>query len=229
MIRCVIRLSAACFIALMMTSAESQFQLNYPTGFTGDDCTGCGYFWPWTPACRWSAPFEVRTGWSRIAIGDKGSAKCRGFEEPSPTEDIYLDIGTQAKYDLKLGEWKDFGLALSISETTITNDRIKQTNTCEIGKSCLIPLKAFRRSSYTQKVSLRQIATQYYYIPGEPQSFTYMAWSGCKDCNDQTRRFSVLCSDPGPEMLPASQVAEMPMPYYPPLLTLKDYCGIIGP
>ena len=72
MVRCVSRLAAACLIALMVTSAESQYQTQYSTGFTGDDCTGCGYYWPWSPTCRWGSPFEVQSVFEIVL-------ECRAF------------------------------------------------------------------------------------------------------------------------------------------------------
>ncbi len=227
MLRLVLMIAAVGF-ALTMGEAQAQ---NYKTGYSGADCTACGDMWPWSPACRWSSPRRLQAGWYRVGLGDKGSIKCQGFEEEKPTEEVVLEMGSQYSYQLKQGNWFDFGLDFTFGFTTTRNVKITQPNKCGEGERCLTPLKAFCRYSYQQQVSDRQIASQtiVVHVPGpngDPVACkVYVGWQDCSGCSPQTKRFSVLCKDPSPEMISAAQAYYTPLPYHPPLETIDTYCA----
>lgn len=227
MLRLVLMIAAAGF-ALTMEEAVAQYN---KTGYTGADCSACGDMWPWSPACRWSNPRRLQTGWYRVGLGDAGSTKCQGFEEEKPTEDVTFEMGAQYSYQLKQGNWLDFGLDFTVGFTRTRNVKITQPNKCGEGERCLTPLKAFCRYSYHQQVSDRQIATEaiIVYAPG-PNGVAVAhkvnsGWQNCSGCSPQTKRFSVLCKDPSPEMISAAQASYTPQPYHPPLETIDTYCA----
>jgi hypothetical protein len=220
MLRLVLMVVAVGF-ALTMGEARAQY---YKTGYTGADCTACGDMWPWSPACRWAPARLVQTGYYREGVGDKGSASCHPLESALPwSEDVSLEMGSRLMYQLKTGGWDDFGLDFTVSYTKTSSTSVTVKNSCLTAGCCLKPLKAFCRYSYFQCVRDREIARVWFFLEGSTVP-VHTSWETCAGCSDKTKRFSVLCRFPAPELLPADQVIDTPVPYQPVLFTVDTYC-----
>lgn len=196
----------------------------YSTGFNGSDCSGCGYYWPWSPTCRWSPARVAQLGYYREWAGDKGSASCHRESAALPwSESVSLEMGERFMYQLKQGAWEDFGFEFTVSYTKTSSASVTVTNSCSKTGCCLKPLKGFWRYSYVQSVRDREIATVW--TPADGGSYpVYISFETCDECSDKTKRFSLLCSHPSPELLPAEQAATTVLPYEPALLTVNTLC-----
>lgn len=221
MLRLVLMIAAVGF-ALTMEEAGAQY---YKTGYTGADCTACGDVWSWSPTCRWGPAYTVQTGWYRESAGDKGSASCHPLESALPwSESVSLEMGERLTYQIKQGSWDEFGFELTLSYTKTSSASITANNSCKTNGCCLKPLKAFCRYTYEERMRDREVARVWYFQPGTSAP-AYWSWDRCVSCSESTRRMSTLCKFPSPELLPAEQVANMPIPWYPMLFTIATYCN----
>lgn len=229
------RLPAVVFgFCVVLVAADAEAWDEFLTGFDENDCSSCGSYspitWPWSPTCRWSPPRTVRTGYYRERAGDAGSRSCHPESGPLPwSEAVSWEMGERVTYQLKQGAWEEFGFDFTASWTKTSSRSVTVPNSCSTRGCCLTPLKAFIRYSYIQKVRDREIATRWTFaegsapIDGGPNR-VFFGFRACRTCNEQTRKFSVLCEHPWPELLPAEQGTTIPFPYDQPLLTAATLC-----
>lgn len=213
-----------CALSLSAVLMNCRSVLAYElTGYTGADCSGCGYYWPWSPSCRDGSPTTIRTGFYREYNGTRGSASCHQNDNPLPhCEPVTFLMGDTYTYSLESGEWSWFGLTWGAGWETTVQHSISPSNCCNTTGCCLVPMKAYVRWEYEQVVVKQQIAKTYWVYPGTSQHIP-SGWEDCVACNANTRKFGVLKKFPTPELLPAAQAVVLP--YDAPLMTLAEYCG----
>lgn len=203
----------------------SVFAQTYRTGYTGADCTDCGFWLPWAAECQWGDAEIVRRGFYREFAGDKGSASCHGGGEAvlPHSESIAFAMGERKTYILKSGSWTWFGLDFTYSYMTTESTTVTRNNSCAAPGCCLVPLKGFVRWNYEQCVRKLEIATVWYFCPGTAAR-CYDEYDPCVACNDSTRQIGVLCKYPSPELLSPEFARHKVMPYEKRLLTLPEIC-----